>query len=324
MRVFLAGASGAIGLPLARQLTAAGHNVTAMVHRQASVGRLKSDGIATVVGDALNRKHVAKLVAQAQPDAVVNQLTALPRNPGLRRIDIQLGATNRLRTVGMQNLYDAALAAGVRRYVVQSSTLSYVPGGKGPADEHRSLYVASGSPAAAALATLEQIAFSEPAMATTVLRYGILYGPGTVFAPDGTMVRKVLAGRVPIVGRGEGVFSFLHADDAAAAVVAALESGATGTYNIVDDEPVPVADWLPLFADRLGAPKPRRVPMLLALIAGGYYTVYLMCKQPGATNARGKQALGWQPRHPTWRDRLGLSELERTPERRQNSVVCMA
>jgi nucleoside-diphosphate-sugar epimerase len=305
MHVFLAGATGVIGRALVPRLLAAGHRVTALTRSRARAAEHERQGVRLALGDVFDRQAVIDAVVAAKPDAIVHQLTAIPPRLNPRRVRQELALTNRLRTEGTANLLAAGRVAGVERFVAQSIAFVCQPTGEGPLSEDAPLY--QDAPRAfaaviAAVAELERRVTSPPDLVGAALRYGFFYGPGTVYAEDGAMVEDVRRRRVPLVGEGAGVFSFVHVDDAAEATVLALERGVRGVYNIVDDEPAPVGEWLPFLAERLGAPPPRRVPVWLARLAAGPYAVYLMHEQRGYSNAKAKEALGWTPRHPSWRD----------------------
>lgn len=304
MRVLLAGATGAIGRPLTVQLLAAGHEVFALTRSEASAEDLRNQGVAPLVCDVFDRAKLRWNVWEARPEVVVNQLTALPHRIDPRKIRRQLAATDRLRTEGTRNLFDAAKAAGAGRFVSQSISFAYQPDGTELKAEESPLH---SRPHAAyretfeAVRSTEAITLGDSELPGVVLRYGFFYGPGTFYASDGSFAEDVREGKVPLVGQGTGVFSFIHVEDAAAATLAALERGEPGIYNIVDDEPVEVSEWLPCYAEWLGAPSPKRVPRWLARLTAGPYAVYMMCDQRGASNARARERLGWTPRYPSWR-----------------------
>ena len=304
MRVLLAGATGAIGRPLTAQLLAAGHEVCALTRSEASAEDLRNQGATPLVCDVFDRAKLRWNVWEARPEVVVNQLTALPRRIDPRKIRRQLAATDRLRTEGTRNLFAAAKAAGAGRFVSQSVAFAYQPDGTGLKTEDSPLHA---RPSAAyrgtfeAVRSTEAITLGDRELPGVVLRYGFFYGPGTFYAPDGSFAEDVRGGKVPLVGQGTGVFSFIHVEDAAAATLAALERGEPGIYNIVDDEPAALAEWLPRYVEWLGAPPPKRVSRWLARLLAGPYAVYMMCDQQGASNARAKQRLGWTPRFASWR-----------------------
>jgi 2-alkyl-3-oxoalkanoate reductase len=309
MRVFLAGATGAIGRRLVPQLVAAGHEVTATTTTARKVDLLRELGATPVVVDGLDAVAVGEAVARARPDAIVHQMTALDGAPDLRRFDRTFAKTNELRTKGTENLLDAARAAGVERFVAQSYA-GWPSAGNGAA------LVTEGEPldpdplpgqreTHAAIRFLEEAVTQAP-LTGIVLRYGSFYGPG---ASD-EMVEIVRRRRLPVVGDGGGVWSWIHVDDAAGATVAALERGAPGIYNVVDDEPAPVREWAPALAAAVGAKPPRRVPVWLGRLAAGEVGVRMMTEIRGVSNAKARAELDWVPRWRSWREgfRHGLTD----------------
>lgn len=301
MKVFVAGATGAIGKPLVRQLAAAGHEVTGMTRRQERMAQLQEAGAAAVLCDAFDAGSLREAVVAGQPDAVVHLLTALPTRLGPKA---DLEPTNRLRVEGTRNLVAAAQAAGVRRLVAESVAFFYAPAGGGVKDEEAPLY--ENAPgrfdgAVKAIAELERQVLEAPGLEGIVLRFGWLYGPGTYFGRDGSQAEEVRKRRFPVIGRGAGIFSFVHVEDAATAIVAALDRGGQGAYNIVDDEPAPLRVWLPEYAEALGAKPPRRAPVWLARLVAGKPAVQNMGELRGATNKKAKHELGWHPRYKSWR-----------------------
>jgi len=305
MRVLVAGASGVVGRQLLPQLTIAGHEVTGFARSAGTV-----DGVEMMAVNALDRAAVAAAVDRAAPEAIIHLLTAIPAQINPKRIDQDFAMTNRLRTEGTANLLGAARRAGVDRIIAQGLGYAYDPHGAGPATESEPLWRDPPRSFAPVLAALEQLEAAVQEVRGTVLRFGHLYGPGSSYAADGSFVRQVRARQVPIVGGGTATFSFTHARDAAAAIVAALEAPAPGIFNIVDDDPATMGRWLPVLADRLGAPAPRSVPTFLARAAVGGWGVAFMTQLRGADNARAKDVLGWQPEVPSWR--LGF-DLELDP-----------
>lgn len=302
MRVFLAGATGAIGRPLLAQLLAAGHHVTGMTRSAAKAQSLRATGAEPVVCEALDAAALQAAVLDARPDAVIHELTAIPQRLDPRKIQRDFALTNRLRTDGTRNLVAAARAAGVDRILAQSVAFLYEPtGGAKPHGEDDALYR---SPPKAFRATFEATVQLERQVLDaggTVLRYGYFYGPGTALAKDGSLAEQARKRQLPIVGKGGGVWPFVHVEDAAVATVAAL-AGPAGVYNVVDDEPAPVREWIPAFCETVGAPRPMRVPKVLAKLAAGNYGVLVMTKAEGASNAKAKRELGWQPRYASWRE----------------------
>jgi nucleoside-diphosphate-sugar epimerase len=303
MRVFLAGATGAIGRPLVPKLLQAGHEVTGMTRSEESATRLRETGADAVVCDVFDEGGVREAMRSAAPEAVVHQLTALPDRMDFRD-ETTYQETNRLRTEGTRILLDSALAAGGRRFIAQSIAFAYAPTGETVKDEEAPLMTGvSGhfGEGVEAVSEMEGAVTGAEGLEGLVLRYGFFYGPGTHYASDGSTAEDVRKRRMPVVGRGEGVFSFIHLDDAADATVAALERGAPGVYNVVDDEPAPMRDWLPVYAEALGAKPPLRVPKLLARLVAGKEAAAFATTLRGASNTKVKREFGWEPRHPSWR-----------------------
>jgi nucleoside-diphosphate-sugar epimerase len=309
MRIFLAGATGVIGRRLVPLLVAEGHEVTGMTRSEKHGEALRAMGAAVTVADALDAGAVRAAVAEAQPQALIHQLTSLPRRIDPRKMARDFQLNDRLRTEGTRHLVSAAQAAGATRIVAQSIAFAYAPGPRGTVhDEDDPLFVEAPEPfrrSARAIADLEQTVVGAGGH---VLRYGYFYGPGSAIARDGSLGEDLAQRRLPVVGRGSGVWSFIQIDDAARATVAALTRGPPGAYNVVDDDPAPVSEWLPALAQALGAPRPLRVPALLARLAAGGYGVATMTRAQGASNARAKRELDWRPRYPSWREgfRTGL------------------
>lgn len=303
MRVFVAGATGVVGRPLCRRLLAAGHQVSALTRRSEQAEPLRAQGIEPVIADVFDEAAITAAVAEARPDAVIHQLTAIPPAIDPRKVVEQLAPTNRLRTEGTRILLAAARAAGVRRFVAQSISFVLRPDGPSPADEREPIWrdPPGFAPIHQAVASLEAQVTVAGDLVGVALRFGSFYGPGTIYASGGSMYRAVKARRIPMVGGGTGVFSFVHVDDAAAATVCALEAGDAGVYNVVDDEPAAARDWLPYYAERIGAPPPRRVPRWLARLAAGRYGIYMTVQQRGVSNRKARDQLGWSPSIPTWR-----------------------
>jgi nucleoside-diphosphate-sugar epimerase len=303
MRVFVAGATGVIGQRLVPLLLAGGHQVVGMVRAADRTDAVRTLGAEPAIADALDASAVRSAVLQARPDAVVHQLTSLPKRIDPRKIERDFVLNDRLRSEGTRNLVDAAQAAGATRILAQSIAFAYAPGPHGTVhSEDDPLFLDAPRPfarSANAVADLERHVLGAGGL---VLRYGYFYGPGSSISRSGTLGDDVRRRRLPIVGSGEGVWSFIHTEDAAAATVAALTAGVPGPYNIVDDDPAPVAEWVPAFAEALGAPRPFRVPAFLARPLAGSYGVMTMTRAQGASNERAKRELGWQPAHPSWRE----------------------
>jgi nucleoside-diphosphate-sugar epimerase len=304
MRVFVAGATGAIGKQLVPRLVQAGHEVHGMTRSESKQATLSELGAVPVVADALDPTQVAEAVGGARPDVIVHQLTAIPGALDMRHFDRDFALTTRLRSEGTDHLLAAGQAVGVRRFVAQSYFAAYArtgglvkseedPPDPAPAREMRA--------AMAALRHLEQAVLGARWTEGIVLRYGGFYGPGTSLAPDGEQSELVRKRKFPLVGDGGGVWSFIHVADAAQATVAAVERGGRGVYNVVDDDPAPVAEWLPALAQTLGAKRPMRVPRFVGRLFAGEAGVVMMTELRGASNAKAKRELEWSPAHPSWR-----------------------
>jgi nucleoside-diphosphate-sugar epimerase len=293
MRVLVAGATGVIGRALVPLLTSVGHEVVALSRKP---------GADSVSADALDRAALHKAVRDAAPDAVVNMLTAIPAEIDSRHLTRDFGPTNRLRTEGTRNLYEAARDAGTAKIVAQGLAYAYDPVGDSPANEDAPLWQRPPKQFVPVLAALKELEQRTADAGGTVLRFGHLYGPGTMYAADGSFVQQVLAGKVPLVGGGNSVFSFIHAHDAATAVIAALDRPASGPLNIVDDAPAPMHEWLPELARMLDAPQPKKAPAALARLAVGGWGVAFMNGLRGADNARAALTLDWRPRYASWRE----------------------
>ena len=304
MKVFLAGATGAIGRRLVPQLVEAGHQVTAMTRSKEKLGKLYDLGAEAVACDVFDAGRLGSVVARAEPDAVINELTDLPQSLNPRRLKEYYAANNRVRREGTANLLSAARGAGVRRFLVQGAAYWYAPTGGPVKTEEAPLYLDAPSPIGPAVETIKEV---EEAVLTAdgiegiVLRYGMFYGPGTWYAKDGDVGRQVRKRRYPMIGHGEGTYSFIHIDDAASATVAALERARAGTYNVVDDEPATAAVWMPLYAEALGAKRPPRVPAFVARLIAGDALVTWVLGLRGASNEKIKEELGWRPKYESWR-----------------------
>lgn len=311
MRVLLAGATGAIGRPLVPMLLAAGHEVLGTTRSQARAEQLRAAGAEPVVVDALDSEALAAAVRGARPEAVIEQLTAIPPRIDPRRFARDFELTDRLRTEATETLVRAAVDAGARRIVGQSVAFFYAPGTPGTVHSERDPLVDLADTPSAGRRSAEAIHRHERTLLDAggvVLRYGYFYGPGTAIGTGGSTVEAVRKRGMPIVGDGGGVWSLIHIEDAARATLAALEHGESGAYNIVDDEPARVGDWVPELARVLGAPAPRRVPAFIARLAVGAYGVAVMTRTQGASNALAASELGWRPQTASWREgfRTGL------------------
>jgi 2-alkyl-3-oxoalkanoate reductase len=312
MRVFVAGATGAIGMRLVPALVARGHEVTATTRSADKAPRLRSLGADPVVVDGLDAAAVGEAVARAEPEAIVHQMSALAGEADLRHFDRWFAVTNELRTKGTEHLLAAANAIGARRLLAQSYTgwPNAREGGMVKTEEDP----LDPQPAKAQTDSLAAIRFLEQAVADAplegiALRYGSFYGPGASEA----LVDLVRRRKLPIVGDGSGVWSWIHLDDAAAATVAAVEHGPPGVYNVVDDDPAPVSEWLPYLADVVGAKQPLRVPAWLGRLVAGEVPTRMMTEIRGSSNAKAKRLLGWQPRWASWRQgfRDGMTDARR-------------
>jgi nucleoside-diphosphate-sugar epimerase len=288
------------------QLKSQGYEVTASTRSRTKAEQLRALGAEPVVVDALDRDAVMQAVMRAEPDVVIHQLTAIGPGADLKHFDRWFERTNRLRTEGTDHLLEAARAAGTRRFIAQSyCAWSYERTGSEPKTEDSPLDPnppAEQTQSLAAIRHLESAVLGATALDGIVLRYGAFYGPGTGISVDGDQAELVRKRRFPVVGDGTGMWSFIHIDDAASATVAAIDHGEPGIYNIVDDEPVPVAKWLPELARNLGAKPPRRVPEWIGRLATGEVGVSMTTQIRGASNAKAKRELGWAPRFRTYRE----------------------
>lgn len=311
MKVLVAGAGGAMGRQLLPRLAAGGHEVIGMTRSAAKVDLVRALGAEPAVADALDAEQVARTVAEAEPEAIVHELTALSGSLGLRHFDRDFEPTNRLRTEATDHLLSAGRAVGVRRFVAQSfAGWPYARSGGPVKTEEDPL---DPEPAASMRRSLEAIRHVEDAVTSAdwtvgiVLRYGGFYGPDTSLAPGGESIEMIRRGKFPVVGDGAGVWSFVHIADAAEATVAALERGRPGVYNVVDDDPAPVREWLPAVASALGAKPPRHVPRWAGRLLAGEAAAVMMTEIRGASNEKAKRELGWQPHHPSWRQGIAVS-----------------
>ena len=307
MRIFVAGATGAMGKQLVPRLVTAGHQVTGMTRTEAKQNALRALGAEPVIADALDPEQVADVVAQAQPDVIVHQLTAIA-TLDLRHFDRDFALTNRLRTEGTDHLLSAGRAVGVERFIAQSYTSwPYARTGgavKGEDDPLDPTPAREMRESLAAIRHLEAAVTGADWTEGIVLRYGGFYGPGTSMSPGGEQLEMIRKRKFPVVGNGRGMWSFVHIADAAEATVLAVEHGQRGIYNVVDDEPAPVAEWLPAMAESIGAPRPWHVPRFVGRLLAGEAGAVMMTETRGASNAKAKRELGWEPRHPSWREGL--------------------
>jgi nucleoside-diphosphate-sugar epimerase len=313
MKVFVAGATGAIGKQLVPRLVAAGHEVVGMTSKEANRDLVAELGAKVAVADALDPDRVVEAVRRASPEVIVHQLTAIG-SVDLRHQDRDFDLTNRLRTEGTDHLLSAGRAVGVRRFVAQSAVYgNYARIGGAIKSEEDPLDASppsEGRKTAAAIRHLEQAVLNAGWTEGIVLRYRAFYGPNTSLSPGGEQFEMVRQRKFPLVGNGAGVWSFVHIADAADATAAAVERGERGVYNVVDDDPAPVAQWLPTLAQILGAKTPMHVPRFVGRIFTGQLGVAYMTEIRGASNAKAKRELGWQPEHPSWRQ--GFREASET------------
>ena len=294
MRILIAGATGAIGRPSVRRLIANQHEVFALARSPDSAPALKEIGAAAIIADALDAAAVKAAVGRIRPDAVINELTSLPRHYTAAEMKAAAERDRKVRVEGNINLLAALRDAGVRRYLLQSSGYWYAPGA-GLADESVP-FISSASPGGEASAGT---ASATPGIEFVALRYGFLYGPGTWYTREGDIGDQVRQQQVPIIGKGQGVYSFVHIDDAAGATAAALECP-PGAYNIVDGNPSPQHLWLTAFARAAGAPAPPRVSEEEALRASGPDAVYYATRLRGASNEKARRELEFRPRPLEW------------------------
>ena len=312
MKVLVAGATGGLGRSLVPKLIAAGHEVTGMIRSEAGAAGVRAQGAQVVFADGLNADAVKAAVAEAQPEVVVHQMTALKGGIDFKKFDESFALTNRLRTEGTDNLLAAAHAAGVRRIVAQSyAGWNLQRGGSATKTEDVPL---DPNPMPASRQTLagirhvEETVTSDPAIEGLVLRYAAFYGPTGSIGKGGELVELIRGRKLPLIGDGAGVWSFIHYDDAADATVRAVETGAPGIYQIADDDPATAAVWLPELAKILGAKPPRHVPAWLGKLAAGELAVAAFTQIRGADNSKAKDTFSWQPGYASWREgfRQGL------------------
>ncbi|WP_028347034.1 NAD-dependent epimerase/dehydratase family protein [Bradyrhizobium murdochi] len=307
MRIFVAGATGAVGRPLVAALIAAGHSVVGTTRTAAKAAIIRRMGAEPAIADGLDAPAIRAAVLAAKPDVIIDEMTDLAGVTDLRHFDRAFATTNRLRTQGTDFLLAAAREAGVKRFIAQSFcgwTYEPIKAEADPLDL---------DPPEELRRTLDAIQYLEDAVTSSanlegiVLRYGSFYGPDTGMLSR-AMIEQVRRRRVPLIGGGGGMWSFIHVDDAAAATVAAIERGTSGEiYNIVDDEPAPVGEWLPALATLVGARPPIRVPAWLGRLFAGEHLVSMMTEVQASSNAKARRELGWQPAHPSWRQ--GFAEV---------------
>jgi len=305
MRVFLAGGTGAVGKRLLPRLVESGHEVIGLVRTPEKGKAVEALGAKAVVADALNKNELTHAIRRAEPEVIIHQLTALAGVANFKKFEEDFALTNRFRTEVTDTMLAAARAVGTRRFIVQSFCGWPFAREGGPVKNEDAPL--DPNPPAGFRTILAAIEYLEDAVRRTVdlqalaLRYGIFYGPGTGIAKDGVLVELVRKRKMPIVGDGAGIWSFIHIDDVARATVAAISQGKPGIYNIVDDEPAPVSVWLPALAEAVGAKRPWKVPVWLGNLALGDGGVSMMTKIRGGSNAKAKRELMWHPIYPSWR-----------------------
>ncbi len=312
MKVFVAGATGAVGRKLVPALVKQGHEVVGMTRSPEKEDVVREMGAEPAIANGLDATAVRLAIEGAEPEAIIHQMTALANAKSLRRFDKDFAGANELRTTGLDNLLEAARAVGTKRFIAQSyGNWNYERSGSELKTEEDPL---DPNPPANQTKTLEAIRYLEDAVTGAedlegiAMRYGNFYGPGTGFATDGDLVEMVRKRKLPVVGDGAGVWSFAHVHDVAAITAAALKRGKRGIYNACDDAPSPVAEWLPGLAEAVGARQPRHVPTWVARLATGEVGVSMMTRIRGASNAKAKRELDWAPIYPSWREgfRSGL------------------
>lgn len=320
MKVFVAGATGAIGKQLVPQLVEAGHEVVGTTRSERKASLIREAGARATILDLLDADAVGHAVSAAEPDVIIHQATALDGSLDLRKFDQSFAMTNRLRTEGTDNLLSAARAAGVTRFIAQSYAgwpFARVGGQMktedAPLDDNPPKGVRN---TMAAILHLERAVTGADFLDGIALRYGAFYGPGTSLQldPPGEQTEMVLKRQFPVIGNGNGVWSLIHVADAAAATVAALERGQRGIYHVVDDEPTRAGDLIPGVAEVLGAKPPLRIPRWLGRLLAGEAVTVMMTEIRGASNEKAKRELGWAPRYRSWREGLAAAMEEPSPE----------
>ena len=313
MKVLVAGATGAIGRPLIPALMAVGHEVVGITGSESGLAALNQAGAEGVVANALDFQAVDAVVKHVKPEAVIDELTSLPKHYTQEEMQAAAKRDRRIRLEGGRNLQNAAQAAGARKYIVQSTGFFYAPG-PGLAEESDPLALQASPNVAGSVRTyiqIEERVLGARGLEGVALRYGFFYGPGTWFHADGDIAEQVRLGQYPIAGAGQGVWSWVHIEDAAAATVAALEC-APGVYNIVDDDPSALSVWLPSFAAAVGASEPPRISEQEALKTAGPDVVYYATRLRGASNAKAKRELDFAPRRLEWLRRKGTAGTARS------------
>jgi nucleoside-diphosphate-sugar epimerase len=311
MKIFVAGSTGAIGKSLVPLLIENGHDVVAQVRSSRKGKEVEMMGAKPAIANPLDKNELTAAIRKAEPEIIIHELTALAGNVGnFKKFDEEFALTNRFRTEVTDTMLEAARLVGARRFIAQSFCGWPFAREGGPVKTEEDPLdpnpPASFRKSLAAIRYLEEAICKATDVEAFALRYGFLYGPGTGIAKDGVIVELLRKRRLPIVGNGTGIWSFIHIQDVAKATAAATSHGTPGIYNVVDDEPAPVSAWLPFLADALDAKPPRRVPVWLARFLIGEGGVSMMTKIRGGSNAKAKRELGWQPVYPSWR--RGFSE----------------
>jgi nucleoside-diphosphate-sugar epimerase len=310
MRIFLAGGTGVVGRPLVPRLVKDGHRVTAITRKPERVSQLEAHGAEALVCDVLDRERLRDVVRAAAPEVVVQHLTDLPADLNPRNLKKAYEANDRVRGEGSRNLVAAAEAAGARRFIAQNVCFLYRPAGPRILDEDAPLWTDAPEPFGRTVRLhieMERRITENRNFQGLVLRYGFWYGPGTSFAPDGYTAQQVRRRRYPLVGAGTGMQPFIHMDDVVETTVLALERGESGVYNVTDDDPAPMHQWLPAYAAAIAAPEPRRVPAWLARLAVGPLVTSQSLRMRGASNEKVKRALDWKPTYASWREGFRLA-----------------
>ena len=305
MRIFLAGGTGVIGRPLVPRLVEDGHQVTAITRKRDRLAQLQAQGAEAVMCDVLDAQRLRSVVRDAAPDSVLQHLTDLPPDLNPRNLKKAYERNDLVRGEGSKNLLAAAEAAGAKRYIAQNVCFFYAPVGPRIVNEDASLWMDAPEPFGSSVrlhVEMERRIVDNPSLEGLVLRYGFWYGPGTSLAPDGYTAREVRRRRYPVVGAGTGFQSFIHMDDVVETTVLALDRGAPGVYNVVDDDPAPMHQWLPAYAAALGAPEPRRVPAWLARLVVGSFITAQSIHMRGVSNEKAKRAFDWKPKYASWRE----------------------
>lgn len=304
MRVFVAGATGAIGRPLVKALLERGHQVTGLTRDPVKGAELAAAGATPVIVDIFEAETVLSAIEAARPDAIISELTALPRRLNPRKLAEYYAANDLVRREGTRTLLEAARRFNVPRIVSQSSAFWYAPTPGPVKDETAPFDTDAPEPIRTAVATMievERAIMNARGVSAVNVRYATLYGPGTWYSANGEVGQRFRKRMYPMIGNGEAIMSFVHVDDAVTATIAALESDATGAFNVADDEPAVAREWMPVFAEAIGAPKPLRAPVFLARLLAGRAAVHLALNSRAASSRRLKDELGWRPRFKSWR-----------------------